>query len=65
MKVNGQLHPPAALLPGKEPLLSIGGGWLGPTAGLDTVAKRKIPSLYRESNPDHPTQSLYRLNETS
>jgi hypothetical protein len=30
------------------------GGWVGPRASLDTVAKRKIPSLLRDSNPDHP-----------
>jgi hypothetical protein len=29
MEVNGQLHAPSALLPGKEPLVSIGqeAGW--------------------------------------
>jgi len=27
------------------------GGWVGPKAGLDTVVRRKIPSLYRDSNP--------------
>jgi hypothetical protein len=27
------------------------GGWVGPRAGLDTVVKRKIPSLCEESNP--------------
>jgi hypothetical protein len=31
------------------------GGWVGPRAGLDTVSKRKIPSPYRDSNPDNPT----------
>jgi hypothetical protein len=30
------------------------GGWVGPSASLDTVSKRKIPSPRRESNPDHP-----------
>jgi hypothetical protein len=25
-------------------------GWLGPRTGLDSVVKRKIPSLYRDSN---------------
>jgi hypothetical protein len=28
------------------------GGWVGPRAGLDAVAKRKIPIPCRESNPD-------------
>jgi hypothetical protein len=27
------------------------GDWVGPRAGLDTVSKRKIPSLFRGSNP--------------
>jgi hypothetical protein len=27
------------------------GGWVGPRAGLDTVAKQKIPSPCRDSNP--------------
>jgi hypothetical protein len=29
-------------------------GWIGPRTGLDAVVKRKIPSLRRESNSDHP-----------
>jgi hypothetical protein len=28
------------------------GGWVGPSAGLDTVSKRKFPSPRRNSNPD-------------
>jgi hypothetical protein len=51
MDVSGQLHDPAALLPGKEPLI---GGWVGPSAVLDAVVKRKIPSHRRESNPRTP-----------
>jgi hypothetical protein len=39
---------------------------VGPRAGLDTVEKRKIPSLRREIEPPNPvrparSQSLYRL----
>jgi hypothetical protein len=30
------------------------GGWMGPKADLDAVARRKIPSPSWESNPDHP-----------
>jgi hypothetical protein len=30
------------------------GGWVGPRAFLDTVAKRKIPSPRWESNPRTP-----------
>jgi hypothetical protein len=37
---------------------------VGPRAVLDAVAKRKIPSTRRESNPDRPARSpaLYRLS---
>jgi hypothetical protein len=30
------------------------GGGVGPRTGLDAVVKRKITSLRRDSNPDHP-----------
>jgi len=34
-------------------------GWVGPTAALDTMARRnKYPSYCRESNSSHPTRSL-------
>jgi hypothetical protein len=42
MELSGQLHDPAALLPGKEPPVPI---------GLDAVVKRETPSPYRDSNP--------------
>jgi hypothetical protein len=44
-----------AALPFREwsPVIRCIGGWVGPRAGLDVVAKRKIPSPRRESNPDH------------
>jgi len=53
MKVSGQLHAPAALPPGKEPMVWIRGG-VGPSAVLDTVVKREIPSSRRGSNPKTP-----------
>jgi hypothetical protein len=34
------------------------GGWVGTRADLDTVVRRKIPSLWAESNPDRPARSL-------
>jgi len=38
MEVNGQLHPPAALLPSeKAPGTNLIGDWESPRAGLDTV----------------------------
>jgi hypothetical protein len=53
MEASGQLHTPAALPSGKEPLVHIGQE-VGHRASLDAVVKRKIHSLCRESNPDHP-----------
>jgi hypothetical protein len=51
MEVSGQLHAPAALPPRERaPGTHWIGGWMGPTAVLDTVVKRKIPSPRRESN---------------
>jgi len=51
MEVSGQLHPPAALLPENQPPGSHWiGGWVGPRAGLGTVAKKKILSSCRKSN---------------
>jgi hypothetical protein len=50
MEVSGQFHAPAALLPGKEPLIPVG-------HVLDAVVKRKIPNTYpppQESNPRIP-----------
>jgi hypothetical protein len=39
------------------------GGWLGLTAGLDAIEKRKMPCLYQESNPSssavHPLAYRY------
>jgi hypothetical protein len=55
MEVSGQLHSPAASPSGEKKTNTHWiGGWMGPRAGLDAVVKRKIPSLRRESNPDHP-----------
>jgi hypothetical protein len=49
MEVNGQLHAPAALSPGKGTRLM--GGWVGPRAVLNVAVKREIHSYRRESNP--------------
>jgi hypothetical protein len=55
MEVSGQLHVPVALPPGKEPPGTHWiGGWAGPTAVLDAVEKRKIPSPHQESKPRTP-----------
>jgi hypothetical protein len=43
MGVSGQGHAPAALYPrGKDPDTHWIGGWVGPRAGLDAGARRKI-----------------------
>jgi hypothetical protein len=55
MEVSIQLYAPAALLQKKEPPT---GGWMGPWAGIDAVAKRKNSSPCRESNPGCPDPSL-------
>jgi hypothetical protein len=44
-EVSGQLHAPAALLPGKQPSTHWIGGWLGPRASLDDLEKRKFFTL--------------------
>jgi hypothetical protein len=45
MEVSGQLHTPAALPPGERgPRTNWIGGWVGPRADLDAVAKRKKKS---------------------
>jgi hypothetical protein len=54
MKVSGKLHAPAALPPGKNQGIQWIGRWVGPTAGLDMVVKRKIPIPRRKSNPRTP-----------
>jgi len=59
MEVGGQLHATAALPPEKE---SHGTGrlrgWVGLRAGLDAVAKRKIPRSCWESNTGPLARSL-------
>jgi hypothetical protein len=65
MGVSGQHHAPAALYPEERtPGTHWTGGWVGPRAGLDTDARRKILCLCRGSNPGRPvrSQTLYCLN---
>jgi hypothetical protein len=65
MGVSAQRHAPAALYPrGKDPRTHWIGGWLGPRAGLDAGAGRKILYFCRGSNPDCPARSqiLYCLS---
>jgi hypothetical protein len=59
MGVSGQRHAPAALYPrGKNPRYPhLIGGWVGPRAGLDARARRKILCSCRGSNPNRPAHS--------
>jgi len=50
MEVNGQLHAPAILHQREKSLV--------PRAGLEAVAKSKVQSPCRESNPYRPARSL-------
>jgi hypothetical protein len=58
MDVSSQFYALAALPPGKRHDTRRIGGWVGLRAGLDGVAKTKIPFAYRESNPDCSASSL-------
>jgi hypothetical protein len=52
MEVSDQLQALAALPPGKGPLVPTGyEAGLGLRADLDAVVREKIPSPYRDSNP--------------
>jgi hypothetical protein len=58
MGVSGQRYAPAALYSrGKDPGTHWTGGWVGPRAGLDAGARRKIISPHRGSDPDRPARS--------
>jgi hypothetical protein len=62
MGVSRQHHAPAALTPReKTPGTHCTGGWVGPRAGLNAEARRKILCSCRGSNPDRParSQTLY------
>jgi hypothetical protein len=60
MEVSGQLHVPDAKPVRKEPLVTHWiGGWVGPWAGLDIVAKgKKNPRPCREMNPERQACSI-------
>jgi len=45
MGANGHLHASAALPPGQKPVVPTGGGWIGPRACLDVMARRRTPAF--------------------
>jgi hypothetical protein len=63
MEVSGQFHALTALYPANVRSTYWIGVWVGPSAGVDTVAYRKTYSLCREFNPGRSARSasLYRL----
>jgi hypothetical protein len=55
MGMSGQRHAPAALYHrGKDPGTHWTGGWVGPTACVDSQVRGKIICLCRGSNLDRP-----------
>jgi hypothetical protein len=64
MEVSGQRNAPAMLYPWEwTPGTHWIGGWVGPRAGLDAGAGRKILCPCQGSNPNRPahSQTLYCL----
>lgn len=57
---SGQLHTPAALLPGQKPDTHWRGSWMGPTASLDVYEKREKKKLVLAGMPtsDSPVRSM-------
>jgi len=51
MEVNVQLHGRQLYSQRKTPGTHCSGSWVGPTAGLDTVAKKRIPAPAGNRNP--------------
>jgi len=56
MEVSGQLHAPDCFTPRQDPHWI--GGWVGPRASLDMVAKRTYLYHYQESAPIYPAHNL-------
>lgn len=62
MEVNGRLHEPAALPPGKEPSVPIG-SWVGPRANLHVMEKKEISCLPGNRTPVvRPVAKLTKLS---
>jgi hypothetical protein len=50
MDMSGELHAPAALLPGKNFGAHLIGGWVAPKDSLDGFGNEKILNPYRDLN---------------
>ena len=61
MRVGGQLHAPAALLPGKRPGTHCIRGWVGPRAGLVGRGKSRP---HQDSIPDRLARSESKFHHT-
>jgi hypothetical protein len=57
MHVSGQFHVSASLPLGKHSSNRLTGGWAGPGAGLDAVAKRRNPCPRLELKPGRSVRS--------
>jgi len=62
MEMSGQLNDPAAGLRKNRGTHWIG-SWVGPIAGLGTVARRKTPSSCRENFRIRKRQGIYSPSE--
>jgi hypothetical protein len=57
MEISGRHHASATLPPGKDPPGTHWvGGWVGPTASLNAVERRKISCPCREWDPGLPAR---------
>jgi hypothetical protein len=65
MEAIGQPHTPAALPLGGKPDTHWIGGWAGPRAGLDAVAKREITLLYLPGIEPRSNCMIESFNNTS
>ena len=61
--MDGELHAPAALPPGKRPGTHCTGDWVGPKAGMDGCEKSRPPMLGFDPLPVQPVgKSVILLN---
>jgi hypothetical protein len=61
MEVSGQFHVPSTLPPGERTAANHWiGGWVGTTAIMDTMEKRKISFPCWESNPSGSYPYMYK-----